>query len=156
VDDGDYRLADCVDAAAAARQQQTCCAPAEISLGDDRGITAAHDELRFMESPTQEPAPTKPVTLDYGRAESMSSSWYRRFWAGVQERVDGVFHFVGLLIYFVGGPRQAGFAFGLASLAGGLGLCLQRDVANDGPYWMWVGGFLVGLVLPLPAKRKAD
>jgi hypothetical protein len=103
-----------------------------------------------------EPNETKPPTLDYGRAESTPSAWYRRFWTAVQERIDGIFKFLGLVIYFLGGLRQVGLALALAYLADGLGLCLQRDpTLFEGPHYMWVGGFLLGLVLPLPSKRNS-
>jgi hypothetical protein len=155
VDHGDCDLADCLDTAVVTRQRQAGCAATQVAPGDDRGAAASHDELKFMESPTPQPDPTKPATLNYGRAESMSLPWYRRLWAGIQERVDGIFEFLGLLIYFLGGGRRVALAFGLAYLGWGLGLCVQRDIFTDGPHCMWIGGFLVGLALPGPAKRNS-
>jgi hypothetical protein len=154
-------LADSVDAATAARQQQAGCTAAQISLGDDRGFAASHDELNFFREPsmpeTEDRTAAEPgVKLDYAGPRSESSSGLKRLWAEIAERVDGFLEFIGLITYYIGGLRRVGLAIGFACLAWGVGICLDRELLTDGPHWMCVGGFLVGLFLPLPAKRKLD
>jgi hypothetical protein len=103
---------------------------------------------------TDEPQPVQPsVTLDYGHKGSNSSPWYSRLWNEIQQRVAGILEFFGLIIYYLGGTRRIGLAIGSACLAGGLGLCLDKFFPTDGPCWMSIGGFLLGLLLPAPVKR---
>lgn len=94
------------------------------------------------------------VTLDYGQTSPGYHSWWTRARADVQERVDGLLEFLGAIAYALGGWRQVIFAASLACLAGGLGLSIEDSFYATGHRWMSVGGFLLGLVLPL--RKRGD
>ncbi len=99
---------------------------------------------------------TPDLTLDYGRPEPTAvKRWWDRARAEVQDRIDGVLEFAGMLLAAVGGPRRVAMVVAFALLAGGLGDCLQRDPASDGPDVMAVGGALLGCLLPLPRRASA-
>jgi hypothetical protein len=93
------------------------------------------------------------VTLDYGHEQPRVQSWWTRARADVQERIDGVIEFLGALAYAVGGWRQVWFGVALSAVLGGLGMCFDPWGYTTGPRWMGVGGFILGLVLPIK-KRK--
>jgi hypothetical protein len=150
-----------MDAAAAARQQQAGSADSEISLDDDRGIAAPHDELNFFRESsmpeTEDRTAAEPgVKLDYAGSQVVPLTWLKRLWAEIAERVDGFLEFIGLVTYYIGGLRRVGLAIGFACLGWGVGICLDPQLLTDGPHWMCVGGFFLGLFLPLPTKRKLD
>jgi hypothetical protein len=92
------------------------------------------------------------VTLDYGQEPPRYRNWWTRARADVQERIDGALEFIGAIAYALGGWRQVIFAASLACLAGGLGLSLEDGFFSTGHRWMSVGGFLLGLVLPLKKR----
>ena len=80
-----------------------------------------------------------PVPLDYGRPQPRHESLSNTVNAGVG---------------FLGGWRQVGWAIGLASVLGGFGLCVARSYAQtDGAGWMAFGGLVIGLLVPVPARR---
>jgi hypothetical protein len=99
------------------------------------------------------------VTLDYGHGDSPLFPTFRRWWtrgrADVQERFDGLYEFIGAILAMLGGVRQVLFAIALACVLAGLGMSLQpADAFTTGPRWMGVGGFLLGLVIPLKRGTK--
>ena len=105
---------------------------------------------------TGTPPPPPPVPpIDYSSA-SPQTSWdkFVIFW---RDTIDGCWEFFGMifsgLAVYAGGSRQVVFAFGLAFLAGGLGEALETQFGAGGPFWMFIGGFLVGLVLPVGIKK---
>ncbi len=105
---------------------------------------------------TDDNKPPQPsVALDYGKPDSMWPAWCRRLWAEIVERVDGTLEFLGLLTYYLGGLRRVVLAIGMACAGWGLGLSLDQNLVTDGPRWMCLGGFLVGLMLPAAAKRDS-
>ena len=95
----------------------------------------------------------RPQPLDYGFAERKSTGWWRRLRGGIAERVAGFWVFAGQMVALVGEIRQLIFAVGFATLAGGLGICLERGFDTSGPCWMWFGGFVVGVCVPVPKRR---
>ena len=97
------------------------------------------------------PGPEPVIPLGYGRG-NVGGDFGRRVSAAFDERFDGVAEFGGMLIEAVGGRRQFAFALGLALAAYGLGLILARPHA-DGPGWLAIGVFVIGLVVPAPARR---
>src|SRR4051812_30180610 len=78
--------------------------------------------------------PPGPPPIDYGRADPVGDRW-RRFTGFFEERMEGLFEFVGQLIATFGGARRIGFAAAIACLAGGLGECLHGG-ENWGVFWM--------------------
>jgi hypothetical protein len=99
------------------------------------------------------------VTLDYGHGDSPLFPTFRRWWtrgrADVQERFDGLYEFIGAILAMLGGIRQVLFAIALSCVLAGLGMSLQpADAFTIGPRWMGVGGFLLGLVIPLKRAVK--
>jgi hypothetical protein len=94
--------------------------------------------------------PTPAVPLDYGHGTHAGDVW-RRFTAATAERMHGAAQFAGMVIAMIGGPRQLAFAVGLMFLAGGVTDAMSRW--GDGVFAACVGGFLVGLAVPVP-KRK--
>ena len=91
--------------------------------------------------------------LEYGHAEPRRTRLLAQARAVVQERVDGTFEFLGMVLAMVGGGRQLGLSVGLALFAGGLGECLTRYDGQSGPGRMALGGLVLGLVVRLPVKR---
>ena len=96
-------------------------------------------------------SPEPAIPLGYGRGNA-GGDFGRRFMAGVNERADGAAEFVGMLVAAAGGRRQVMLAFGMAFAAYGLGLVLARPEAA-GPGWLGLGAFLIGLLLPVPARQ---
>jgi hypothetical protein len=98
------------------------------------------------------PSSSRPIPLGYGRAGRGGNfrSWLS---AGVNERVDGVAQFLGMLVGAAGGARQLGLAFGLACVGNGVGLLFDHGFAN-GHTWIAGGAFILGLVLPVPRRRS--
>jgi len=96
-------------------------------------------------------APPRVVPLDYGHG-GRASDWWRKFSAAFAERAAGAIQFLGMMIGLIGGVRQLVFAIGLAFLAGGLADALSHG-HDDAVIAKSFGGFLIGLVLPVP-KRK--
>ena len=95
--------------------------------------------------------PEPVIPLGYGRG-SPGGDFGRRVSAGFNERLDGVAEFGGMLVAALGGRRQLLLALGMAFAAYGLGLVLAGPRAS-GPGWMWIGAFLIGLVIPVPSRR---
>ena len=95
---------------------------------------------------------TPDLTLDYGHADSKAKRWWDVSRSEVQERIEGVLEFLGMVMAAVGGPRRLAIVVALALLAGGLGDCLVQRAASDGPMLMAVGGGVLGFVLPLPRR----
>ena len=96
-------------------------------------------------------SPEPAIPLGYGRGNP-GGDFGRRFMAGINERADGATEFIGMLVAAAGGRRQVMLAFGMSFAAYGLGLVLARPGA-DGPGWLGLGAFLIGLLLPVPAPR---
>src|SRR5947208_1619885 len=99
------------------------------------------------------------VTLDYARGGGSPlfptfRHWWLRSRAAVQERIDGFYEFLGPILYVLGGLRQLLLATALCMLLVGLGLCVEREPFTGGPRWMGIGGFLLGLVIPLKRSTK--
>jgi hypothetical protein len=96
---------------------------------------------------------TSGVHIDYGHEPSR----WQRFTAAIRHYFDtyweDVGFTVGALADLAGGTRQLLFAFGLAFLAGGFAIAIERD-SSSAPFWMWLGGFLLGLAIPLPKSNK--
>ena len=96
------------------------------------------------------------IPLDYGHEPSR----WKKFWARVMSLYrrweDRWFRSIGYAFAAgataLGGASQLTLAFGLAFLAGGMGLAIEGYASSSGPFWMWLGGFLVGLAIPLPKK----
>ncbi len=94
-------------------------------------------------------------TLNYGSQPSAFPTfrnWWIRSRADVQERMDGFWEFLGMVVAMLGGWRQIMLAVAIASFAGGLGICIEREFYTSGHLWMAMGGFIAGLLIPL--KRK--
>src|SRR5690349_18080554 len=92
--------------------------------------------------------PARVVPLEYGHG-GRASDWWRRFSAAFAERAVGAIQFLGMMIGLIGGVRQLVFAIGLAFLAGGLADALSHG-HDEAVIAMSFGGFLIGLVLPVP------
>jgi hypothetical protein len=103
-------------------------------------LHAESDTDRLLREAAESVGPIDaPVPLDYGRPEPRH-----------QTLANGVNAGAG----FLGGWRQIGWAIGIASVLGGLGLCLARSYAqSDGAAWMAFGGFILGLLIPVPPRR---
>jgi hypothetical protein len=97
---------------------------------------------------------TSGIHLNYGH----EASWWQRFSttasAFFRESFDGIWKFVGyfwgMAAHYAGGTAQLIFALGVAFLAGGFGLAIERSEGGTGHFWMWIGGLLVGLVVRIP------
>ena len=97
---------------------------------------------------------SSPPPIDYGRADPVGDRT-RRFRGFFTERIDGVSQFFGEVIGMLGGTRRAGFCTAIACLTGGLGACLRAGRFGGGGwgvFWMTVGGFWLGMYLPLAKK----
>jgi hypothetical protein len=90
------------------------------------------------------------MTPDYGQ-QPKYSRWARAR-NDVQERIDGVLELLGAIAFAVGGWRQVCLAIALSSIAGGLGLCLERGDVSSGHRWMSLGGFVLGLIWSLKKR----
>jgi hypothetical protein len=100
-----------------------------------------------MTSTNEQPS---AIPLDYGRAEPFwkrFTTWLREYFGQYWESIG---YCLGMLAYFAGGTRQLVFAFGLAFIAGGFGMAIEHGDGGSGSFWMWIGGFLIGLVIPIP------
>jgi hypothetical protein len=93
------------------------------------------------------------IPLDYGqqpsrwkRAWTRISAWFHEHF---EDWLKAIGYSLATLIYLAGGYRQAILALGVAFLAGGLGLAIEAGRGGSGDFWMWVGGFMVGLIIPL-------
>jgi hypothetical protein len=99
------------------------------------------------------------IPLDYGRKSYGPRGWWARLTGWFQERFEfwweSVGYCLGMGLFLAGGPRQLVVAFGMAFLAGGLGLAIEGESFSSGHFWMWVGGFMVGLIVPIP-KTSAE
>ena len=68
------------------------------------------------------------VPLDYaqdGRGGTFAD-WARGFRAEINERIDGLFRFLGMLIGLIGGVRQLIWTLGFSFAGAGLGCSLQH------------------------------
>jgi hypothetical protein len=89
-------------------------------------------------------------------ANDEPSGW-KRAWTRIRsefhERFDNwwesIGYFVGMATFSAGGPKQLILAFGLAFVSGGFGLAIEHGDGGSGHFWMWIGGFLVGLIIPI-------
>jgi hypothetical protein len=95
-----------------------------------------------------------PPPIDYSRADSIGD-WWRRFAGFFRENIHGAFEFIGEILGIFGGPRRTGFAIAIACLSGGLGACIATW-HTSGVFWMTIGGFLLGLYLPMPKKSSTN
>jgi len=106
---------------------------------------------------------TSGVPLDYGQQPSRWKNALKVAWtrtrAYVHEHFEDWLKSIGYslatLVYLAGGYKQAILALGLAFLAGGLGLAIEADRSSTGHLWMWIGGLLIGLVIPVPKTPAA-
>ena len=106
-----------------------------------------------MNEPEPNVGPTKPaVPLEYGRGNA-SGDWWRKTRGEINEHVDGVFSFIGMLIGIICSARQLIWAVGLALCAAGLGRSLQH-YPSRGPVFLFVGALLIGMIVPAPKRRK--
>jgi len=83
-------------------------------------------------------------TLEYGNEPG--------FWTRVSEWGGPVAAEVSNIVCRIGGVRQLCFAFGLALALGGLGLAI--DGRGPGSFLMSVGGFIIGLCIPLSIRSE--
>jgi hypothetical protein len=101
------------------------------------------------------------IPLDYGKEPSRAKrvrAGIRAAWAEYRDRMrlrsdkdwKAIGYFLASAAYAVGGFRQVGLALGLAFFSGGLGLALEAGGGGFAPVWMWLGGLLAGLSIPLP------
>jgi hypothetical protein len=105
---------------------------------------------------------TAGVPLDYGQQPSRwknawKSTWTRTrayFHEHFEDWLKSIGYSIATLIYLAGGHKQAILALGLAFLAGGLGLAIEADRSSSGHFWMWIGGLMVGLIIPLNKSGK--
>jgi hypothetical protein len=118
-------------------------------------MTTLGDTNASADSGTNTATPQSSVPpLDFGPPPQTSWDKFVIFW---RDTIDGCWEFFGMifsgLAVYAGGSRQVVFAFGLAFLAGGLGEALETQFGAGGPFWMFIGGFLIGLVLPVGIKK---
>jgi hypothetical protein len=96
---------------------------------------------------------TAGVPLDYGQQPSRwKHAWTRTrayFHEHFEDWLKSIGYSLATLIYLAGGYKQAILALGLAFLAGGLGLAIEADRSSTGHFWMWIGGLMVGLIIPI-------
>jgi hypothetical protein len=93
-------------------------------------------------------------------ANDEPSGW-KRAWSRIRsefhERFDNwwesIGYFLGMATFSAGGPKQVLLAFGLAFVSGGFGLAIEHGGGDSGGgsghFWMWIGGFLIGLIVPI-------
>jgi hypothetical protein len=86
---------------------------------------------------------------DYGHQPSPWERAWARF--QYQERCENVWKsvFPDTPIHSTGGLKRLILAFGVAFVSGGLGLAIEGAQSTTAPFWMWLGGFLIGLIIPL-------
>ena len=113
---------------------------------------------------TAEHTETSGIPLDYApRRSPWKRAWarflaeWRTLRAQSRERFENasksVGYFIGAAIYLAGGPKQIILAFGLAFVLGGLGLAIENPQTSTPHIWMWIGGFLVGLIIPISKSK---
>jgi hypothetical protein len=92
--------------------------------------------------------------LNYGRADRAGNAWrWSRAWAAAV--LEGLRRLGGMLMATLGGWQRLLFAFGLGCLLGGIGDCLTGFPrgTSDGPFWMFIGGLLIGLTVRVPLNK---
>jgi hypothetical protein len=98
------------------------------------------------------------IPLDYGHENPHWERAWSRFRAHFHEHFDKAAESIGyvwaLAASLVGGNKQLMLALGTAFLAGGLGIAIEREFSGWGPFWMWIGGLLIGLVIPAPKRYE--
>ena len=92
------------------------------------------------------------VPIDYGHG-TRRSDWARSFRAECAAAFDGFSRFSGMLIGLLGGVRQLLWMLGFAFSFAGLGVCLQH-YSSGGPLLMFIGGALIGMIVPAPKPRE--
>jgi hypothetical protein len=94
------------------------------------------------------------VHLDYGHEPSRWTRFISYIHENFQHWWESVGYCIGLATYSAGGPKQLMLAFGAAFISGGFGLAIEHigedSGSSSGHFWMWIGGFLIGLVIPIP------
>src|SRR5947209_461789 len=103
------------------------------------------------EPPLASEAPPQP--LNYGHRDRAGDLW-RRIFAYLKATGDAFQELLRIIIPILGGWRQIVFAFGLALVLLGLGLCIDR-IGGPGPFWMFIGGLMIGLTVR-PGILKND
>jgi hypothetical protein len=92
--------------------------------------------------------------LNYGRAARAGNAWrWSRAWGAAL--LESMRRLGAMLIATLGGWQRAAFAFGLGCLLGGIGDCLGGFPrgSSDGPFWMFIGGLLIGLTVRVPLRE---
>ena len=115
------------------------------------------------DSPDAAPPTTPVVPLEYGHADHVGD-FGRRTSAGVAERFDGFFEFLGMIAAMVGGflatiagtfggLRQILFAIGVGLFSLGLIELNVSDRYASGPSTVAFGTGLIALCIPLPKYK---
>jgi hypothetical protein len=119
-------------------------------------LESAPPESPAPPPPPQTPPQTQPPWNDPFSATGQNTVW-GRIVKWIRETIDGFVEFFGMIFsglsVYAGGSRQVIFAIGLACLAAGIGVAIEARENTGGPFWMFVGAFLIGLVIPV-GKRK--
>ena len=98
----------------------------------------------MSESTQTQAEPVAPI--DYGRP-GPEGGFFSKISGWFGERVNGLAEFIGMLIAMIGlTGNQLKLAFGFGCLAGGYGASMLGS--HRGPFWMFVGAFLIGLAWP--------
>jgi hypothetical protein len=109
-------------------------------------------------NPSIPPDQSKAPHLDFGQWKSALLRGWNRFYRFFADRIDGWFEFIGQMIAalasLVGSRRQLALATSLACIFGGLGLAIARGESVWGAFWMALGGFILGAILPVPNKKN--
>jgi hypothetical protein len=95
--------------------------------------------------------------LNYGRGDRAGDAWrWSRSWGAAL--LESARRLSGLFIVTLGGWQRVAFAFGLGCLLGGIGDCLVGFPrgSSDGPFWMFVGGVLIGLTVRVPLNKASS
>ena len=102
---------------------------------------------------------TSGIHLNYGHETPRWQRIWTRVSAFFHEHFDetwkSVGYLAGMAAHYAGGRTQLILALGFAFLAGGLGLAIERDAHTAGPFWMWIGGLFIGLVIPVRPGDKS-
>jgi hypothetical protein len=97
-----------------------------------------------------------PVNAGVGDWESKTP--WSRFVTWMGETFDGWVEFFGMMLsgiaVLAGGWGRVGMSLGLGCLAGGFGVAIEARDGSGGPFWMFVGAVLIGLVIPMGKMRN--